>query len=200
MNQPTTTAPHSKKKTILIATTASIALLTAAATYWLTTANRPPRPTDNPISITKFAATPEFAKLTDDQKAPYLIQIRNNLDTILAAAENGQLTRDEQKQAVRNVIRGRAHLELKEYVALPPGPARKAKLDRLIDEQEKLRQRANQAAQRGEKVGPDPIALKQFAETLPPQERIQMAQFAFDLMQRRRERGLPAFPFPEAGQ
>jgi hypothetical protein len=37
--------------------------------------------------------------------------------------------------------------------------------------------------------------LKQFTESLPPGERVQMAQFGFDLFKRRGERGLPIWPY-----
>jgi hypothetical protein len=157
-----------------------------------------PRPTDDPVVVVKYAATAEFAGLSEERKAPYLRAIRDHLDVILQAAEEGRMTHEEQVEAVRNVVRSRGRLEMKEYAALPAGVARRERLDKLIDEQEQLRQRAKKvAAQSGRPVGPNPVMLKQFVETLAPEERIQMAGFVYDLVQRRRERGLPGWPFAE---
>jgi len=187
-----------KRKKIVIAVLATDAILVAAVLVgWWMMKHRPPRPTADPVTLAKFASTPEFANLSEDQKTPYLLAIKDNLPAILAAAERGQMSHDEQVNAMHNVIRSRARMESKAYHALAPGPARQAQLDKIIDEQEQLRQKS---AQTGQQVGPNPMMLKQFVESLAPDERIQLASFVFDMLKRRQERGLPGWPFSGSAQ
>jgi hypothetical protein len=134
------------------------------------------------------------------QKELYLRTLRANMTTLVAAARSGKLTREEQIAAVRNGFKAGARVEMVNYFALPPGPARQAHLDKLIDEQERLRAHAAQSPNGGAFRSATGIQVKQFIEDLPPGERVQMAKFGYDLFQRRRARGLPMTPYGNGGR
>lgn len=160
-----------------------------------------PSPTADPVSIAKFAATPAFAQMSQEQKASYLQAMRQNMSTLVEAAQRGELSREERIQATRNAFRAGAQIEAARYVALPAGPARKAHLDKLIDEQERLRQYSVRLTGNATpQIGGNPVEMKQFIESLAPEERIQLSQLAFDLFRRRLERGLPEWPFSGSGK
>lgn len=191
-------APGSKvrRKAMVIAASAlAVVVAAGAAVAWKTFAHRPPSPTGDPVAIAKFAATAEYAKLPVERKQEYLLTLRSNLKPLAEAARQGKLTREEQVAAVRNSIQAGARIEMAKHFSLPAGPARQAHMDQLIDEQERLRAYAanspNAAAARGNTA----VEMKQFIESLPPEERIQMAQFGLEMFKRRQERGLPVWPY-----
>ena len=190
-----TPARRRRKAVLVSAIAAGLGMMIAGAAIWKALAHRQPSPTGDPVAIAKFAATPDFAQLSIEQRAQYLKTLRANLPTLVAAARAGKLSRQEQINAVRNGVKAGARVEVLNYFALPAGPARQAMLDRLIDEQEQLRGYAAQAREGGPLQFDAGVELKQFVETLPPGERVQMAQFGFDLFKRRLERGLPIWPY-----
>jgi hypothetical protein len=150
----------------------------------------------DPVRIAKFAATPEFAQLPLEQKAAYLREMRAHMNQIATAAKSGQISREERMSAARNAISAGARIEMAKYFALPAGPDRQALLDRLIDEQEHMRELGSSA--HPEDVPAQGIAvaqMKQFIESLPAEDRVRMAQFGYELFQRRTERGLPMWPY-----
>lgn len=201
MTASTSTAPtpRPRAKRKLIALTAAgvfVCMLAVAATFaWKAWSHRPPSPTGDPVAIVKFTNTPDFAQMPLEKKAEYLQTIRSNMPALVAAAKAGKITKEEQIAAVRNNVKIGAQVEMHNYFALPAGPARKAHLDKLIDEQEQLRAYAGQARQGGPLQFDSGVQLKQFVESLPPGDRIQMAQFGFELFKRRQERGLPLWPY-----
>jgi hypothetical protein len=193
----TTTGSRARRSRIVkIAIVASAgALIAMAAVQWKARRHRLPSPSGDPVAIARFTATPKFAEMSLEQKAEYLQTLRTNMPKLVAAAKAGQLTREEQINAVRNGIRIGAQVEMHNYFALPAGPARQAHLDKLINEQEQLRGYASQTQQGGPLKFDSGTQLKQFIESLPPGDRVQMAQFGFELFKRRQERGLPLWPY-----
>ncbi|MGE5611341.1 MAG: hypothetical protein ACM359_18980 [Bacillota bacterium] len=196
---PTANASGSRRRptpVLIIAATATVGvLIVLALVCWKPLGHRPPSPAGDPVAIAKFTATPDFAQMSLEQKAQYLQALRAHMPALVAAARSGKLTREEQISAVRNGVKAGAQVEMRNYFALPPGPARQAHLDKLIDEQEMLRGLAAQARKDGPLQFSSGVELKQFTEALPPGDRVQMAQFGFDLFKRRRERGLPLWPY-----
>lgn len=190
-----TGAARRKKRRLIGVGAAACALLAGgvALAWWLMA--RPggaPSPTKAaPVDLVKFAGTPAFAQLPEEQKEPYLRAIQANLPAVIAAAQRGELSREERAAAVRNVMRARARLEARVYAGLADPATRRAHLDRLIDEQELLRKHD----QRGE-AAPNLVQMKAFFESLPPEERVRLAGMVFDLVKRRTERGLPPLPLP----
>jgi hypothetical protein len=186
--------PRGRRKIVLIVVAATAVLIAVAAVGWKSLAHRPLSPGGDPVAIAKFAATADFAQLSLEQKAQYLQTLRAHMPELVAAAKSGKLTREERVAALRNGFKAGARVEMRNYFSLPAGPSRQAYLDKLIDEQEWLRGYASQAKEGGRVSSGGGLALKQFAESLPPGERVQMAQFGFDLFKRRQERGLPILP------
>ncbi|HEX2974105.1 MAG TPA: hypothetical protein VHP11_17360, partial [Tepidisphaeraceae bacterium] len=175
-----------RKPVIIVAVVAAAGVLIALTLMgWRWLGNRPPAPTDDPLAIAKFAATDNFAQMSLAQKELYLRTLRANMTNLVAAARSGKLTREEQIAAVRNGFKAGARVEMANYFALPPGPARQAHLDKLIDEQEQMRAHAAQSPNGGAFRSATGIQVKQFLEALPPGERVQMAKFGYDLFQRR---------------
>ncbi len=183
------------RKTLVIAASALVVVAAVGASVARKAlGHRPPSPTGDPVAIAKFAATAEYAKLPVERKQQYLLTLRSNLKPLAEAARQGKLTREEQVAAVRNSIQAGARIEMAKHFSLPAGPARQAHMDQLIDEQERLRAYAANspnAAARGNTA----VEMKQFIESLPPEERIQMAQFGLEMFKRRQERGLPVWPY-----
>lgn len=167
--------------------------LGAALIPWHRKPQGPPRPTDNPVSLVHFAGTPQFAALGQEEQRPYLIAIRDNLPQIFQAVDQGKFTREEQMRAFQQVVRARTRMELTEHEKLTDPKARQKHLDDLIDEQEMLRKFA--ASHGVAPPEPNATQLKQFTESLSPDQRIELAKFAFDITKRRIDRGLPAWPF-----
>lgn len=199
--QMTTTTGTSKprrprKIAIIGAAAAALAALSILAFWgWRTLAHRHASPAQDPVAIAKLISTPAFAQLSFEQKAQYLKTLRSNMPALVAAARSGKLTREEQIAAVRTGVKIGAQVEMHNYFALPPGPARQALLDRLINEQEQLRGYAAHARQQGPLQFDSGVELKEFVESLPPSDRVQMAQFGFEMFKRRQERGLPLWPY-----
>ena len=185
-----------RRRTVVVALAVAALLTSAAVIGWRTMAKRPPSPSGDPVAIAKFSATPEFAQLTVEQRAPYLQTLRTNMKTLVEAAERGELSREEQLLATRNGIKSGARIEMVNYFNLPAGPARQAHLDKLIAEQQQLRAYAAKLA--GTATPPPAVSrleMKQFIESLPPEDRVKMAEFAFDMFRRRAEQGLPLWPW-----
>lgn len=179
---------------LAVAMAATAALIVLAVLNWRSRRPAPPSAADDPVAIAKFAATADFAQMSMEQKAQLLQTLRTEMPTLVEAAKNGRLTREEQATAVRNGVKAGAQVEMRKFFALSAGPARRAHLDKLIDEQEQLRAYAAQARDGGP-LQFGGAELKQFAESLPPEERIQMAQFGLEMFKRRAERGLPLWPY-----
>ncbi len=182
----------------LVTVTIAVAVLLAcvAVIGWRTMARRVPLPDGDPVAIAKFSATPEFAALPLAQREPYLRTLRSNMKTLAAAAESGKLSREEQVLAVRNGIKSGARIEMANYFNLPAGPARQAHLDKLIAEQRQLQSFATKMAGNGTPPATvSALEMKQFMESLPPEDRVKMAEFAFDMFRRRAEQGLSLWPW-----
>ncbi len=184
------------RKPILISGAATIVVASVIAVIaWAPQDNGRPLPTADPVAVARFTATADFAGMSIEQKAEYLQTLRTNMPALVAAAKAGQLTREQQITAVRNGVKAGAQVEMHNHFALPPGPARQAHLDKLINEQEQLRAYAAQARQGGPLQFSSGVELKQFVESLPPGDRVKMAQFGLELFKRRQERGLPLWPY-----
>jgi hypothetical protein len=190
---------RNRRRVIIIAAVLLSAIAAAAAT-WTMRGHRPPAPTGDPVTIARFTATADFTKMSLEQKAQYLQTLRSNMPSLVAAARAGQITREEQLTAMRNGIKAGAEVEMHNHFSLPEGPARKAHLDMLINEQEQMRTYAAQSKQ-ARPGGPlkfdSGVELKTFVESLPPGDRVQMAQFGLAMFKRRQERGLPLWPYSQ---
>ncbi len=193
------TAPpiRSHRAKFLIAGVACALVAVAAAGFlaWRSPAGGPPPLTAGPVTLAKFAGSAAFNELPEDRKEPYVRALQRDLGPLIAAAERGELTRDDRIALARNVMRARARLEARTYAGLTDAAARRAHLDQLIAEQELVRRHDPEGT-----AAPDLALMKQFMETLPPEERVRLAGLALDLIKRRTERGLSPLPIPGLGR
>lgn len=142
--------------------------------------HRVPPPNGDPARVARYMASPAFATLSDAQKAPYL-QAYSNFNT------SGQVTPEQQRGIIANVMHDHGKGPAEEYFSLPPGKPREAFLDRIIDQQSKIK---------GSPLPPPGgkgirIEGNAMAVSMSPEEQAQMDQFMQDLHDRRVARGLP---------
>ncbi len=117
---------------------------------------------------------------------------------------DGKLDPESEKK-LRTMAHAHTATMLEEYFALPEGEARKAYLDKKIDEQEEMRKMVEglvpvqPTTQPGDQSprrimlhgGQLPQAMKDFAETVPAEVQAKLSEYIRDMNARRAERGLP---------
>src|SRR5687768_9673364 len=128
-----------------IASAGGAAVLVAAAVVYAVWPSAP-APDAPPAEVAKYVASEAFARLSDEQKKPYL-DAAQELPWEQRREAWEQLTDEERGRAMRNFGGGRREKQLDEYFALPPGKQRVVYLDKLIDEQEKRRAEWSQRRQ-----------------------------------------------------
>jgi hypothetical protein len=117
-------------------------LLIAAAVAW--SRRRPHLPPPPPVSaeavvVAKFVCTDQFKALPTETKEQYLRKVLDNLGEVAEAVRKGQLTRDEMQRGLSNGAALAADLQARDYLNLATPAQRNAYVDRLIDQQERLR-------------------------------------------------------------
>jgi hypothetical protein len=158
----------------------AVALLTGLCfKLWLD--DRVPAPDADAGRLSRYMATPEFAALSDAQKAPYL-------DAFQRAIDRGELTPDQQRGVISN--HGGTN-PIQQYFSLP-GKEREKFLDDLIDRVLKAEKEAKRPPP-PDREGSKPMRFDggRLADSIPPADRARMDQFLQDLHDRRVARGLP---------
>lgn len=180
---PTTARPEPRpRRRLAVAAACIAAALLAAAGVKLWLDQRTPAPDADAGRLARYMASPAFAALPDDRKAPYL-------DAFQRASDRGELTPEQQ----RDVLGNRSGKDpLRQYFSLPPGKDREKFLDDVIDRVLRSEKEA--------KVPPPPdkkgekemrIDGGRLADAIPPEDRARMGQFLQDLHDRRVARGVP---------
>src|SRR5881275_2979033 len=126
---PTTTArPESlTRRRRLVATAACIVLaLLAGLGVKLWRDHRVPSPDADAGRLSRYMASPAFAALPDARKAPYLEAFRR-------ASDRGELTPEQQRGVIRNLINPTGKNPIQRYFSMPPGKEREKFLDDVID-------------------------------------------------------------------
>lgn len=179
---PTTTRPATSRRKRLIVVAACIAavlLAGAGAKLWLD--HRVPSPDADAGRLSRYMASPQFAALPDSRKAPYL-------EAIGRANERGELTPDQQRGVLRNVMKRNGKSPIQRYFDLPPGIERQKFLDKVIDDQSKMPHTPPPGPPHTKGIK---IEGKGLIDSIPPEDQAQMDQFMQDLHDRRAALGLP---------
>jgi hypothetical protein len=180
--EPTTTRPATSRRKRLIVLAACIAavLLAGVGTkLWLD--HRVPSPDADAGRLSRYMAGPQFAALPDAQKAPYL-------EAFGRANEHGELTPDQQRGVIGNLMKRNGKSPIQKYFDLPPGKERQKFLDKVIDQQSKMPQTPPPGPPHGKGIQ---IKGGGLIDSIPPEDRAQMDQFMQDLHDRRKALGLP---------
>lgn len=141
-----------------------------------------PRLNDEPARIAQLAASPDFAKMPFSQREVYMKVMDQKKTQIEQAYAAGKLTDDEYRKALEAAHLGRLLDHMKKYYARPPGRARDAYLDKVIDKKEKKVQslKKNPAAlkdKKAEAVPRDDSEEDVEINSWPADVRAQFAQF-----------------------
>lgn len=179
------TTPCSQSRTrgrrLIVAACIAVALPAGTGVkLWLD--HRVPPPGADAGRLSRYMAGPAFAALPDARKAPYL-------DAFRRAADRGELTPEQQRGVIGNVMNPSRNNPIQQYISLTPGKEREAFLDDVIDrvlKHEKLRPPPGK-----EQSNEMRIDVGRQADSIPPQDRARMDQFLQDLHDRRVARGVP---------
>jgi hypothetical protein len=180
---PTTAHPESRtrrRRRVVAACIAVGLLIGLGVKLWLD--HRAPSPDADAGRLSRYMASPVFAALPDARKAPYL-------DAFQRASDRGELTPQQQRGVIRNVINRGGKNPLQQYFALPPGKEREKFLDDVIDRVLKEVKPPPPPDKTGSKEMR--IDRGRLADSIPPEDRARMDQFLQDLHDRRLARGLP---------
>jgi uncharacterized membrane protein YgcG len=144
-------------------------------------------------------------------KQKVLASIGDDPRRIRQAVEEGQISRDEAREAFMEAMEARMNRSMDEFFVLPAGKERDAYLDRMIDEMEARRRewqersttqpttRPNWAERRGDGPATQPSdadraqraqRAAQRADSTPPERRAQRAEFMSAMQKRMAERGI----------
>jgi hypothetical protein len=180
---PTTARPESRTRRRRLVVAACIAVAFPAGLgvkLWLD--HRVPSPDADAGRLSRYMASPAFAALPDAQKAPYL-------DAFQRANDRGELTPEQQRGVINNVINPSGKNPIQQYFSLPSGKEREKFLDDVIDrvlKEDKLHPPPD-------KKGAKEIRIDsgRLADSIPSEDRARMDQFLQDLHDRRMARGVP---------
>ena len=189
------------KKTIIVASIAALLGL-GAGTYWMWGGSR-----------------------SDSDQWPDRTRRVTALGPTLAGASTRPNNPDgwanatpEQRQVMIEQRRQESEKRIDDYFALPPGLQRVARIDQMINEMETRRTEfEKRMAQRPSTTMPgqaeagtpggrggrprDPARMiMRVTQSEHPERAARRAQLFADIMQRRKERGLPVMPFPPGGR
>ena len=183
---PTTARPESRtrRRRLVVAACIAVALVAGLGVkLWLD--HRPPSPDADAGRLSRYMASPAFAALSDAQKAPYL-------DAFQRVNDRGELTPEQQRGVISNIINRNGKNPIQQYFSLPPGKEREKFLDDVIDRVLKAEKEAKLPPP-PDKKGAKEIRIDggRLADSIPSEDRAQMGQFLQDLHDRRVARGLP---------
>ena len=128
-----------RQQKILIAGIGGFALVVAFAVLlifqpWRT---RVPRLNDEPARIAQLASSSDFDKLPFSQREVYMKVMDQKKAQIEQAYASGKLSDDEFRKALEAAHLGQQLDHMKKYYSHPPGRAREAYLDKIINKKEK---------------------------------------------------------------
>ena len=168
----------------VIGAAACLALALAAGlglTFWLD--HRIPPPDADAGRLARYMATPAFADLPDARRAPYL-------DAFRRASDRGELTPEQQRGVISNLIDHSRRDPIRHYFSLPPGRERERILDDVIDRVLRT-EKAGKVPPPADQRAADGIEVGHLADAIPPEDRARMGQFMRELHDRRVARGVP---------
>src|SRR2546421_2567666 len=118
-------SPTRRRRLLVVAACVAVALLGGLGVkLWLD--HRVPSPDADAGRLSRYMASPAFAALPDARKAPYL-------DAFQRANDRGELTPEQQRGVIRNVINPSGKNPIQQYFSLTSGKERERFLDDVID-------------------------------------------------------------------
>ena len=181
-NSTTTRAESRTRRWRLVVAACIAGALLAGLGVKLWLDQRVPSPDADAGRLSRYMASPAFAALPDAKKAPYL-------DAFRRASDRGDLTPEQQRGVISNVMNPSRQNPLRQYFSLPRGKERQKFLDDVIDRVSKEEKHRPPPDKEGAKEMR--IDAGRLADSIPPEDRAQMDQFMQDLHDRRVARGLP---------
>ena len=138
-----------------------------------------------------------------------IAELAKNPVGLMQAADSGLITEQQRDKAMEQQAHDMMSKQIDGYFALPEGQERKAYLDKLIDQQEQVRKMVGPVEaisdtkspgtqpSSGSGGSPNKIVIRKKSgggDSLPPELRAKVAEFAAAMAKRRAERGLPEGP------
>jgi hypothetical protein len=108
----------SSRKTIWI-TAGVLALAIACIAGWKLRPVRMPPLNSDPIVLARFVSSPDFERVSEQQKRPYRIALRAKTKELAAALQNGILTREQYDEAYLNGWLARQMDHMGDFSRLP---------------------------------------------------------------------------------
>jgi hypothetical protein len=142
----------------------------------------PPRLTAEPAKLGALAATPDFQKMPFEKREVYMKMMDAKKSQIIQAHASGQMSDDEYQKALQAAQLGKRLDEMNKYFARPPGAARTAYLDKIVNKKETKQQTAKHDAALKEQEKEENIWRSKTEEdaeiaTWPPEVQTKYNQF-----------------------
>jgi hypothetical protein len=194
--RPTAPKPQSpsRRKAVKVAvgSVAAVGLIWAA---WLFFPRSAPALTAPKAQLVKFVASDKFAALPADKKRAYMDALQGDPREVFQSVRDGKVTREE----AQAVMERRMAQTMDDFFALPVGPQRDAFLDKMIDQRMAFRP-TSRPTSRPANAGPggpggpggrnNATAVKTRRESVPPDQRVKMAEFRKAMHDRMLARGI----------
>jgi hypothetical protein len=118
----------------------------------------PPRMKDAPSDIAGFFDSQQYHDLPFERQVAYLKQVEAKEDELVESYRSGSLSDASYRKSLEAAYLGRHLTRMKKYFELPPGKARDAYLDKLLDKKEAEKAGASVTKKDGTKKPPKPNA------------------------------------------
>jgi hypothetical protein len=160
----------------------------------------PPRLNDSTVALTKFYHSDAFVELPHEQQVQYLKVLDDRDKEIDQTFAEGKLSEAEYRSGLEASWLGKHVNRVEKYFALPPGQARGAYLDKLLDkrEEKKADDKKSKAASNDRKLKADETAAELRVERWPADARMKWDTFhnAYRDQRKARDRDDAAKPAP----
>ena len=94
--------------------------------------SKPPTPTDDPVAVTKYVATPAFLKLGFDEQRAYLLNLRKATAALRTARETGHLDDAQYRLGRAGGWIGGKLEHLHDYLKQPNDKAKREYIDTML--------------------------------------------------------------------
>jgi hypothetical protein len=154
--------------------------------------NEPPRLNDEPAKLGQLAATKDFQRMPFEKREVYMKMMDAKKQQIIQAHASGQMSDDEYQKALEAAQLGKRLDEMNKYFAKPPGSARTAYLDKLVNKKETKQQATKRDAAAKQQQKEEDIWRSKEDEdaevaTWPPEVQTKYNQFRQAYLERKKQ-------------
>jgi hypothetical protein len=189
--------PSTNRRKWITAGVVALVVVASLVIAWRVRASRAPALDASRDKLVKFVASDKFQGLPKNEQKQYADAMMSK-PMVITEKEIGQ----DQLDAMKAAAQAHRQQMMDDYFKLTDAAAKKAYLDKMIDDQEKVRKMMEEQDKPGannegkmrvmiKSGGSGAAAQKSANENTPPALQAQTAQFVKDLNDRRAERGLP---------